>query len=148
MIRYRTETFSGLEERDAVKVMAFETFEMGNDDILETLKDGILKNHEMAEELGSILLDRGNNIEGFKEEKDQREFFSKVLKAIEEVSGFKVRYALWLADLEPVRDFYGKAEITEDEIDAYETGPVVLSDLDYEGALYGYEALPEPVVNF
>lgn len=37
MLRYRTETFSGIGPRDAAEVMAFETFELGNTDIPEYL---------------------------------------------------------------------------------------------------------------
>ena len=43
LVRYRTEAFSGTGERDAAEVMAFETFTLGNVDILQTLAEGPLK---------------------------------------------------------------------------------------------------------
>lgn len=50
-LRYRTESFSGLHEYDAVKVMAFETYELENTDILCTLRSTILKDHPIANQM-------------------------------------------------------------------------------------------------
>lgn len=41
-VGYRTERFSGLMERDAVDVMTFETHDLMNTDIPETLCAGVL----------------------------------------------------------------------------------------------------------
>ena len=41
-------------------------------------------------------------------------------------------------------DFYGKDLTTGSYIDAYEPSPVILTDLGYDGTLYGYDHEPHP----
>lgn len=142
--KYRTEAFSGTGERDAVKVMAFETFELENTDILEYLAENVLCNHPLAQECRSMAAvgpDRNTPFE------EQHEFFRRILAAVNEATGRNIRYVLWLADLDAVQDreWYGRDMVDDSDYDEYEVGPVIFSDLGYDGALYGYEQMPEAV---
>lgn len=151
-IRYRTETCYGSGERDAVSVMVYETYELGNTDILNNLENHLLKNNTVLRNQCIDLLEEMIN-NGFVEnygEKEWREFYQKVLEAIQKETGIHVKYVLWLADKETVMDSsegYGSYVESEEDIDAYEIGPVVLSELGYDGTLYGYEEYPEPIQN-
>lgn len=146
MIRYRTETFSGLGERNAAEVMSYETFEMGNVDILETLLNTILKGRGEINEKCFYYMNSINNsgLEGMPTFEEGIKFFQDVLTEIKAVTGHEIKYALWLANLEDVKDknFYGKYIDSDEDVDAYEIGPVVLSELGCDGTLYGYTALP------
>lgn len=152
-VRYRTETFSGTGERDAVEVMAFETFELGNTDILYHLEQGLL--HDSGE-LGVCCLDfiEHLNNQGLIQDSEWVEFgfengiafYKEVLAEIQRMTGFEIKYALWLADKDVVidkgYDGYGLDMDSEDDFDCYEVGPVVLSDLGSAGVLYGYTEMP------
>ena len=147
-IRYRTETFSGMGYRDAAEVMAFETFEMGNTDIMETLIAArTVQDPSLIHTMKGYVeeLDANGFIDDLSEA-DAIKFFGRVLDEIRSVTGYTIKYALWLADEDTVMGFYGKDEILPDDVDAYEIGPVVLSELGYDGTLYGYESCPEPII--
>jgi len=151
MVRYRTESFSGLGERDAAEVMAYETFTMGNVDILETLEKGLLKNNpELRNRCLDFIEELNNN--GYVEDfscSDGVAFYKEVLEEIQKVTGHDIQYALWLADKNVVTGkecgCYGKDMYDAEDYDAYEVGPVVLSDLGSDGSLYGYVNYPEPI---
>lgn len=145
-VRYRTESFSGMWERDAAEVMAFETFELGNVDILECLRDTLLRGRPICETIQSFIDELIDN--GFVDDMgsdDKVDFFRDVLKEVFDVTGIQVNYALWLAEKDTVLNFYGRHMLDENDYDAYVTGPVLLSDLGYDGALYGYPEMPEPL---
>ena len=76
---------------------------------------------------------------------DKVNFFRQALNEVEEVTGVKVNYALWLADKDTVVDYYGRYMADKNDIDAYAVGPIVLSELGYDGTLYGYTEMPEPL---
>lgn len=146
LVRYRTEAFSGTGERDAAEVMAFETFTLGNVDILQTLAEGPLKGRgEITNRCWNFIDELNNN--GFVDDMgtyDQIKFMKEVLGEIEKVTGVHVQYALWLADKEVVTDrkWYGRDMADDEDFESYQVGPVVLSELGFDGTLYGYEVLP------
>ena len=155
MIRYRTEAFGGSEERNALQVMLFETYEMGNADIPRTLANGILAGTEIGREL-DLLADR---LQESGESHDEiKRLFQLALGKIEELTGKQVNFVLWLADEQDVRDKYWRyangvydpsascPEPGDGDIDAYEIGFVILSDLGPDGALYGYQSFPTPII--
>lgn len=145
MLRYRTETFSGIGPRDAAEVMAFETFELGNTDIPEYLCSHQLKGSSLAPALESITRELDDN--GFMDDMswgEKVDFFREVLEDLSKVTGVNISHALWLADPDTVLNFYGKDLTTGSYIDAYEPGPVVLTDLGHDGTLYGYDHDPYP----
>lgn len=144
MIRYRTETAYGSKETDPVKVMCYETFELGNNDIVYTLTNELLKGHPVWNEwdiLVSDILMQSIYIDKWGRE-NQIQFFQDILSAIKSVTGKDIKYVLWLADKDTVRDYYGG---TDDDICGYPIGDVVLSELGYDGTLYGYEEFPQAV---
>lgn len=145
MLRYRTETFSGEGFRDAAEVMAFETFELGNTDIPEYLCSHQLKGSSIAPALESITKELDDN--GFVDDMswdEKVDFFREVLGDLSKVVGVNITHALWLADPNTVLNFYGKDLTPDSYIDAYEPGPVILTDLGHDGALYGYDHDPYP----
>ena len=145
MLRYRTETFSGEGFRDAAEVMAFETFELGNTDIPEYLCSHQLKGSSLAPALESITRELDDN--GFVDDmswEEKVDFFRDVLEDLSKVTGANITHALWLAGPDTVLNFYGKDFTPDSCIDAYEPGPVILTDLGYDGTLYGYDHEPYP----
>lgn len=150
-IRYRTESFSGTGERDIVDVMRFETFELGNIDILTTLQEGVLKDNPICKKIDSVIdyLEGANEDEYYDYVDNQIEFFRGVVNEINKVTGYDLKYCLWLADKDVVTGkecgSYGKDMIDTEDYDAYEVGPVFLSELGFDGTLYGYEKFPEPL---
>lgn len=145
MLRYRTETFSGIGPRDAAEVMAFETFELGNTDIPEYLCSHQLKGSSIAPALESITKELDDN--GFVDDMswdEKVDFFREVLGDLSKVAGVNITHALWLADPNTVLNFYGKDLTLDSYIDAYEPGPVILTDLGHDGTLYGYGHDPYP----
>lgn len=161
-IMYRLESVSGEGYRDAVEVMTFEIYELQNTDILETLYTGILKEHPVAKELERL----SNAVDGSNDrwnysEMDVSDIVRKALAAIRDTTGVDVQYALWLAPMDVIENFYWPMSLGEYDylngirsdhtpldtaaVDSYITGPVVLSNLKEEGFLFGYEKLPEPL---
>lgn len=140
-VLYRTENFSGSGVRDAVSVLTFEVCDLTNTDILAyCLEHYSLKRMHFNETLQVLKdsLEDGDAVD----EQDIRNLMEDLLKHIESETGHIIRYALWLADKKTVLADY---EGTEDNIDAYECGPVILSDLGEDGILFGYESNPEKI---
>ena len=137
MIKYRTEM--GVDsERKALPVMLFEIAELHNIDILEYVSDNYLLSEELKTDVQEII----DNIDDVDED-GCKEVLEEILNCIEDSTGKKICYALWLADKDAVEDMY---EGNERDIYAYNVDDaVVLSDLGYEGTLYGFEEMPEPI---
>lgn len=142
MIRYRTENFAGSGERDAVNVMWYETFGLGNTDIFDTLSKSILMDHPLCEDFDTFTreLDAQGFVDDYTED-DGKAIMQRVLETVNHATGLHVRYALWLADKEVVQGFY---QGTEADIESYTVGPLILSELGHDGTLYGYEQMPCP----
>lgn len=146
--RYRTETFSGLEEYDPAAVIDHETFELQNADIPEYLANTILKDSPLAAKLMKIVqwLEY-DDIEPPVDEEKSIDFCREIVAEIEKVTGISLNYVLWLTDLDAVtdKDFYGKYINNEYDIDTYQIGHIVLAELGYDGTLYGYTNHPIPL---
>ena len=162
-MKYRTEILFGDNYRDAAKVMAHETFELENTDILSTLRTTILKESPISDKLrileeevesGDISTDDNGELYDMYQTHDSYgddtcasvQFFSDVLEEIKNVTGKDIKYALWLCDeKENVYDYDIHHELTDDDIDVYEETDIVLSDIGIGGKLYGYETEPKPI---
>lgn len=144
-IRYRTEAFSGSKERNAAEVMAFETFQLGNTDILEHISQHYLKDPLLHSKCTTFIRELYDN--GYVDDMGTDEkvaFFGEILKEIEHSTGVSIKYALWLADKAVVCDqsWYGYNMTHDEDFECYEVGPIILSDLGHDGTLYGYTELP------
>ncbi len=149
MIMFRTEAFSGSGVRKADEVMAFEIFELGNTDILETLADGILKNRPITLAVMSTIkaIETGDKDLPAADDDVALKFCSELLREVFEETGVKVNYALWLTSKESISEFFGRDMADGLDYDAYETGPVVLSEDDGDGGvLFGYTDMPKPLL--
>ena len=67
----------------------------------------------------------------------------EILSCIEDETGKTIKYALWLATKEAVEELYDGDEQFIYEYDV--TDAVILSDLGFDGVLYGFENMPEPL---
>ncbi len=136
---YRTETAYGSQERNIREVMAFEIQELGNTDIPEYLlthyancfSDAILEclralaNEQEIDELS---------------ESELYQIIDDVVNCLNRYFDVNLKYCLWLADKEVVKNLYGG---TDETIDAYSTSLFILSDLGRDGKLFAYESLPQ-----
>ena len=168
-IGYRTETFFGEGYRNAASVMAHETFVLDNTDILSYLIDSDLIDQGTKDYLQVYvtLMEEGRLIyTGYatdyeemlyryrKNEEDRIEFFQEVLDDIKSRKGIDVNYVLWLCDSpEDAFNSYNieqynieqNISMADVEFDGYLKSNVILSDIETEGKLYGYEKEPKPV---
>lgn len=141
MVRYRSEIPFGEGYRDIVPVLVHETVSLGNDDVLIYLYKYHLE--------GELKYDCFELLNRFWQEELAEDifykFYEKALDFLKKKTGKNLKYCLWLANKETVIDYYGQGELSEDDIDAYECSDVILTDLGYDGALYAYEELPNPI---
>lgn len=138
-VMYRNESFQGSGWRDAVSVIVHEICELGNTDVLDyCLGHYDLSRMHFDDTVRALRdsVDEGDEVD----EADVRLLVTDLLKHIESNTGYDIRYALWLADMDTVMSDY---DGDEGYVDAYECGPVVLSDLGGEGVLFGYTRLPK-----
>ena len=101
---------------------------------------------------GYIIVEKGEiedkNIEKFFDEAFEneaigQEFLKEIIEEIENRTKKKINYVLWLCNT--VQDIIDEYELDEklDEFDEYEDGFIILSDIEKDGKLYGYEQKPK-----
>ena len=141
--------------KDAVDVISFEINELKNTDTITYIykhyannKEKILKaipqKEQTAYKNAFRLMKKayeGINILETKEFNTER-FVKTMLSIVEIATGVKVKYALWLASKNAVLDLYSHGNTN---INEYEVGDVILSDLGYDGTLYGYANIPTKI---
>lgn len=138
-VLYRNESFMGSGWRDAVSVITHEICELGNADVLDyCLEHYDLSRMHFDDTVRALRdsVDAGEDVDEY----GVRLLVADLLKHVESCTGYCVRYALWLAGMDTVMSDY---DGEEDRVDAYECGPVVLSDLGWDGVLFGYSNLPK-----
>jgi len=149
-ILYRSEEVYGSGVRDIVEVMKYETFELGNLDILDYLYIHYRKafGDVIACRIKGIYNDLNyygydsNDIKGYYTDEKQTEIFTLVIDKLNKYYGVNLKYCLWLADETEVVERYKAAP---ESVDAYRISNYILSDLSKEGKLFAYEELPEPI---
>ena len=136
MIGYRDESYGGSGVRDAAEVVMFEIFELGNTDILSYCLPQ-LPTSPFVHAAKKIEWEIGEyGYVNDMSERAQRGFAIRLLREMSELDGVEIKYALWLTSKKAALKYYGGNPLP------YETGPVVLSDLGYEGRLFGYAKYP------
>ncbi len=162
-MKYRSENLWGEGYRDAAAVMAHETFELANTDILITLRETILKDSPYAEKL-EILEEELNNAcvadgdtngllyniitshNSNDENSPSVRFFKEILQEIKRITGKDIKYCLWLCDTpEDVKRYDIHNELEDKDIDVYIESDIILSNIGVDGCLYGFETLPGPI---
>jgi len=150
---YRCDAFNGRRFSDRLMpadVIKNEILDYGNTDILETVNNLYCKgSNEFLIDIAAAVKNGDYNDSGVImndtviSAKDIARYILKVIKA---ATGKDVRYFLWLASLEAVKKLYARSknpDIKEFDI----SDAVIVSDLEYDGKLYGYEEKPEPINN-
>ena len=135
-ILYRTENAYGSGVRGLRDVIEFEMLELGNTDIPETLLKSFALSEKQRYELEK-------SIENWHRLSDKRK--QKVVDSCMDVIQKKypnANYALWLADKDVVKSYYGGSD---DDIDSYEIEyKEPISDLGIDGKLFVYSKYPNP----
>lgn len=143
MIRYRTEDAFGEGLTDPVStIMTYETYTLGNTDIVEYLMEHYLQDNMELLKSGQDIADEIEN--GLEiSEADIETFFKESLYEIQRKTGKNISHCLWLADKDVVKSYYMQGYSCN--MDGYHVSDIILSDLGYDGTLYGYEEKPECV---
>lgn len=136
-IMYRSEDSYGSGVRDILDIMTFEIYELKNIDILEYTLDHYLQNSNIEETVENMIAD----IEIFNEEEVYK-VCKLIINEINKQTDHNLKYALWLAEYDAVSNIYS---FNESSIEAYNTSDIILSDLGYDGILFGYDEKPEPI---
>jgi hypothetical protein len=142
---YRSEVPFGEGYRDAVAVIKHEIFELGNDDILVTLRNDILRdNQEIMDELILRIQHGRANLP----DNIATEFCQLLVHAVSSTVGKDINYVLWLCPTKADVYLYELMDmrLQDSDIDTYETSDVIFANLGQEGCLYGYTELPEKVL--
>ena len=136
-IMYRSEDSYGSGVRDILDIMTFEIYELKNIDILEYTLEHYLQNSNIEETVENMIAD----IEIFNEEEVYK-VCKLIINEINKQTDHNLKYALWLAEYDAVSNIYS---FDESSIEAYNTSDIILSDLGYDGILFGYDEEPEPI---
>ena len=136
-IMYRSEDSYGSGVRDILDIMTFEIYELKNIDILEYTLEHYLQNSNIEETVENMIAD----IEIFNEEEVYK-VCKLIINEINKQTDHNLKYALWLAEYDAVSNMYS---FDESSIEAYNTSDIILSDLGYDGILFGYDEEPEPI---
>lgn len=136
-IMYRSEDSYGSGVRDILDIMTFEIYELKNIDILEYTLEHYLQNSNIKETVENMIAD----IEIFNEEEVYK-VCKLIINEINKQTDHNLKYALWLAEYDAVSNIYS---FDESSIEAYNTSDIILSDLGYDGILFGYDEEPEPI---
>ena len=153
---FRCDAFNGApyyKRMNPVDVIQEEILELGNTDILDTVnslycggEDLVIKGLLDAIENGDFN-DEGVVISpedwNIYEAPDIADYIQDVIK---KKTGKSANYWLWLASKEAVEDLYANDSDEDTPILEFDiTNAVVISDLGYDGVLYGFAKEPEPL---
>lgn len=145
-IMYRSESFSGSGVYEVKKVIEFEICTLGNTDILDYCLEHYNLTPTLRESLSELMdfIEKDDVIIEDLDDPTKIDYtYYLIDRLVDEISmlvGHPIKYAIWLADLDIVREIYSDSD---DDIEAYEISDVVLSDLGEDGKLFGYETFPQ-----
>lgn len=145
-ILFRSEEPFGDGIRDIVEVIKYETFSLGNTDILDYVSDHYEAfDAELSRKMRDISAEIAVCGGTILSEKEKTELIQKVVNSLNAYWGVSLKYCLWLAEKETVIEFY---EASPESVEAYEASDYVLVDIGYDGMLFGYEELPKPIEGY
>ena len=154
MFEYRNDSAFGDGFRDAVDVIAYEVFELGNIDSIEYILEHYAVSDSVADEWSMILDEYDENDYDYVTDENDMPYHADsenaknkvraLLSEVSRVSGVDIRHVLWLASEKSVRSRY---DGDDENIEAYDIDSgVILSDLGFDGRLYGFSELPEGIL--
>lgn len=152
---YRCDAFNAVdytERFNPVDVVENEVFDYNNIDIFDTVNVLYCDNDDAQLHAFSIATADGDIEDGVLTVGDiewsVEEVTDYVLDVVENATGVKVNYLLWLADLDStISDYY--EEGSDYPIMKFDVSKaVVVSDLGSEGVLYGFTDFPKPVATY
>ena len=128
---------------DAHNVIKYEIFELGNLDILDTLriKFGSSLNSKLHSNIIKIMSDMTFGIDSLNPDK----IVSDIISMSNKFYHTNINYVIWLCD--SISDIYSSYDIPKKKVleyHEYAKSNVILSDLGKQGKLYGYESIPFP----
>ena len=155
--RYRYESPNHLDSpRDARKIIAFEIENLGNTDILKYVCEHYVQNYQ-NEILQNIQKKEKtlfrNTMRIMEQAWHGRDIFQKhafnperladtILRIVNIRTDKNIRYALWLAEKNAVEQLYANDNAVLCE---FEPSEIILSDLGFDGTLFGYENIPKQI---
>ena len=147
-MKHRSEIPFGEGFRDFVEVCTHETYTLGNIDIIDGLKDGLLQHSYLWSRLNDLSIE--DTLHGFVDDMsitDWHDFFRECQTELEHIYNVPFTYVLWLAEEDGVKSYHslGETPVQDEDIDCYEESPYIISDLGFDGALYAYENIPKPI---
>lgn len=134
---YRDNTMFGGGSIEVDEVCTFETFDLGNTDIPETLLK--LYPDELTEAEKEVL--RYLSEEEYTDAAEFRsEFASIALRLAQKMTGKEYPVCRWFASFKAVAEYYQQESGDTDSIEAYDIPEkiCILSDIGYDGALIAY----------
>lgn len=143
-ILYRNETAFGSGVVKAKDIIMFEIIELCNTDILDYCMEQYedVLSEDLYERLNTLSYDMSDGAEI--DEDAIEELVDDLLEELSEHFEVEIKYAMWLASKEAVIELYSDGN--EDAVlTAYETSEIILSDLGYDGKLFGYSKRPKAV---
>ena len=138
-IMYRSEESGGSGVRDVIDIMTFEIFELGNTDILDYTLENYLQDTNIQETVESLI----DDVTAFSINEVEK-ICKLIIKEINIQTDHNIKYGLWLADYDRVKDMYA---YDESSIEAYKVSDIILSDLGIDGVLFAYDEMPKPINN-
>ena len=136
-IMYRSEESGGSGVRDVIDIMTFEIFELGNTDILDYTLENYLQYTNIQETVERLI----DDVTAFSINEVEK-ICKLIIKEINTQTDHNLKYGLWLADYDRVKDMYA---YDESSIEAYKVSDIILSDLGIDGILFAYDEMPEPI---
>lgn len=143
-VMYRNEEAFGSGVLKTKDVIVYEICELCNTDIIDYCLDtyGDFLSEDLKTKIVQ-LLDSMENEEEFDED-DIEELVEELIDELSEHFERNINYVIWLASKKAVIELYSDGN-EDAEISAYKTSDIILSDLGYDGMLFGYDKKPRPI---
>lgn len=141
---YRNDDYMDGSTFNIVDLMVYEITELGNTDILEYCVDHYDFSEVLKNKINKLIDDIANDdfLCTDDDVKYVESICTDIINGIQDLTRIYVQYGLWLANKETVYEIY---DGTPDNISAYHTSDIILSNLGSDGILFGYTELPKKI---